>query len=475
MKKSELFFSALRVPVDYIMVFLAGLTAYYLRFSGFIQDIRPILQEQERQFFFQGFIETLLVVSAFVVLIFAIEGLYDIRSTRRFFLEAFLVLKVIALSTMILIILIFLNPDWFASRFVILTGAVLAVVFVNLGRLALSLLQDYLLISRGIGIHRLLLVGVGQFCSVVKNNIEFDKRKGYKIIGHIKEADIERIERIRKMRGIDEIIQCSSDVSRNELAKLKDYAMHNRIAFKYVPTFLQTANFEMQIFLGEPIIEIKNTPLDGWGKINKRIFDIIGAIAGIIVFGLIMLIAALATWLDSGRPVIFLNRRVGHKGEFDLYKFRYMKKKYCHGKQFSKEHNQKALSYQEKLIKKRSIKQGPLYKIKNDPRKTKVGSVLERFSLDELPQFFNVLRGNMSLVGPRPHQPIEVDKYAEYQRRVLTIKPGITGMAQVSGRSDLSFEDEIRLDIFYIENWSLWGDVKIILKTIPALLKKREN
>lgn len=179
--------------------------------------------------------------------------------------------------------------------------------------------------------------------------------------------------------------------------------------------------------------------------------------------------------MESKRPVVFLNRRVGHKGEFDLYKFRYIKNKYCHGKQYSEEHNQKALRYLDRLIKRQSIKQGPIYKIKNDPRKTNVGAFLEKYSLDEFPQFFNVLKGQMSLVGPRPHQPIEVEKYEEYQRRVLTIKPGVTGMAQISGRSDLEFKDEVRLDTYYIENWSLWLDIQIILKTIPALLKRRRN
>ena len=139
------------------------------------------------------------------------------------------------------------------------------------------------------------------------------------------------------------------------------------------------------------------------------------------------------------------------------------------------EHNKKSLKFLEELIKKQSIKTGPLYKIKDDPRKTIFGAFLEKYSIDELPQFFNVLKGEMSLVGPRPHQPLEVEKYQDYAKRVLTIKPGITGMAQVSGRSDLTFEDEVRLDIFYIENWSLWGDVKIILKTIPALLGARKN
>ena len=152
-----------------------------------------------------------------------------------------------------------------------------------------------------------------------------------------------------------------------------------------------------------------------------------------------------------------------------------MKREYSHGQQFSAKHNRKALKFLDDLIAKQSIKKGPLYKIKNDPRKTKFGTFIEKYSLDELPQFFNVLKGNMSLVGPRPHQPMEVEKYKDYQRRVLTIKPGITGMAQISGRSDLSFEKEVKLDIFYIENWSLWKDLRIIYRTIPTLLRRRQN
>jgi lipopolysaccharide/colanic/teichoic acid biosynthesis glycosyltransferase len=134
-----------------------------------------------------------------------------------------------------------------------------------------------------------------------------------------------------------------------------------------------------------------------------------------------------------------------------------------------------ALKYEQELIATSSVRKGPLYKIKNDPRKTRIGAFIERYSLDELPQFFNVLKGEMSLVGPRPHQQREVDKYSEYHRRLLTIKPGITGMAQVSGRSDLPFEDEYRLDVYYIENWSLWLDVILCLKTVSALLRRRKN
>jgi lipopolysaccharide/colanic/teichoic acid biosynthesis glycosyltransferase len=295
-------------------------------------------------------------------------------------------------------------------------------------------------------------------------------------VDHQKEIDFKRINLLQKQGKIDEVIETNPKINKKDLFELKEFCIRNRIVFKYTPTLIQTSNFNLEVFNGEPLIEVKNTPLDGWGKILKRGFDISGALVGIVLFGPLMLIVAIVTWFESGSPVIYFNRRVNHKGgEFDLYKFRYMKKEYSHGKQFSAAHNKKALKFLDDLIKKQSIKKGPLYKIKNDPRKTKSGAFIEKLSLDEFPQFFNVLKGEMSLVGPRPHQPMEVEKYKDYQKRVLTIKPGITGLAQISGRSDLSFEQEVKLDIYYIENWSLWKDIRIIYRTIPTLIKKRKN
>jgi lipopolysaccharide/colanic/teichoic acid biosynthesis glycosyltransferase len=137
---------------------------------------------------------------------------------------------------------------------------------------------------------------------------------------------------------------------------------------------------------------------------------------------------------------------------------------------------QEAIAYEKRLIAERNVRKGGvLYKIKDDPRKMKIGRIIERLSLDELPQFFNVLKGDMSLVGPRPHQEREVEQYREYHRRLLTIKPGITGMPQVSGRSDLPFEDEYRLDVYYIENWSLWLDIMLCAKTFFAVFRRRRN
>ena len=193
-----------------------------------------------------------------------------------------------------------------------------------------------------------------------------------------------------------------------------------------------------------------------------------------------MVVLAILIKLESygekrrGGPIIYKNERIGSEGrKFFVYKFRYMKWQFCTDPNTNE--GREAIEYEKKLINELSIKKGPLYKIKNDPRKTRVGTVIERLSFDELPQFFNVLKGEMSLVGPRPHQEREVAKYSEYHRRLLTIKPGMTGMAQVSGRSDLKFEEEYMLDVYYIENWSLWLDLQICLKTLGVLFKKRRN
>ena len=244
--------------------------------------------------------------------------------------------------------------------------------------------------------------------------------------------------------------------------------------YKYIPTGLQTSKFEIGMLDGEPLIEVKNTPLDGWGRIIKRTFDIIFSALGIIIASPIMLLIAILVRLDSKGPIIYKNERIGNNGKkFYVYKFRYMKWEHCVTKENKKLKD--AIKLEKELIEKQSVRKGPLYKIKADPRKTRVGCIIERYSLDELPQLFNVFLGSMSLIGPRPHQEREIEKYMEYHRRLLTIKPGVSGMAQISGRSDLDFEDEYKLDLYYIENWSMLLDIIICLKTIGVLFSRRRN
>jgi exopolysaccharide biosynthesis polyprenyl glycosylphosphotransferase len=204
--------------------------------------------------------------------------------------------------------------------------------------------------------------------------------------------------------------------------------------------------------------------------IVKRTMDIVGSLFGILVFSPLMLLTAMAIKLSSPGPIIFKQYRLGMGGvRFPFYKFRSMK---IDGD--DRIHRE----YVTNLIKGEleKINQGeegkPLYKMKDDPRITKVGRILRRTSIDELPQLFNVLKGEMSLVGPRPPIPYEVEKYQPWHlRRILEVKPGITGLWQVEGRSRTSFDDMVRLDLKYALHWSLWLDVKILLKTIKAVIQ----
>jgi exopolysaccharide biosynthesis polyprenyl glycosylphosphotransferase len=348
------------------------------------------------------------------------------------------------------------------------------VFYVVLARYVLHLIQRWLVIHRGVGVHRLLLIGRNGKLDTIAKLIGQNKNLGYKIVDQIDTAHLKVIRQIRDEMGVDEIILCEPSVTDDEQEKLIDYCAINNIVYKYIPTTFQTSKYEIGVLNGEPLIEVKHTPLDGWGRILKRIFDIVASILGIIITSPIMLITALAVWIDSKGPIIYKNERVGNDGrKFFVYKFRYMKWENC-----VTDKNpavEAALQLERELIERQSVRKGPLYKIKADPRKTSVGRFIEKYSIDELPQFFNVLFGSMSLVGPRPHQHREVEKYMDYHRRLLTIKPGVTGMAQVSGRSDLDFEDEYKLDLYYIENWSLLLDIQICLKTAGVLFRRRRN
>src|SRR4030065_2471464 len=201
----------------------------------------------------------------------------------------------------------------------------------------------------------------------------------------------------------------------------------------------------------------------------KRCIDIIGAIVGLLLFSPFMLVTAIAIKADSPGPIIFKQLRIGRRGNrFSFYKFRSM---YFNGDDHL--HREYVTNLNKGDLK--EINQGdeeaPLYKIKSDPRVTPVGKIIRKTSIDELPQFFNVLKGEMSLVGPRPPLPYEVEKYETWHlRRILEVKPGITGPWQVDGRSKTSFDDMVRLDVRYARNWSLWLDAKILLKTVRAVI-----
>ena len=223
------------------------------------------------------------------------------------------------------------------------------------------------------------------------------------------------------------------------------------------------------------VIESTALKIGAWGRIFKRLFDIILSAFGLIfLLPLYIIISLIIKWEDPSGPVIFKNKRIGYDGnEFSLYKFRYMYWKYCVNDAYGvSAHTDEALKFEEELKKISDGRDGPLYKIKDDPRKTKIWRIIEKLSLDELPQLWNVFIWDMSLVGPRPHQPREVKLYDEHHYQVLTVKPWITGMAQVFWRDKNTFEDEIRYDVYYIEHYSLLLDFLIIAKTMLVIINR---
>jgi len=471
MKRSELFFSFIQVPVDFAMIALAAISAFSIR------NIPQILAQLPKLYKipFESYLKMVLIVVPFFIAIYALEGLYDIRATRKSSQEMRKIFTATSIGLVVIIVAIFLKREWFSSRFIILSAWVMTVFYVSIARYLMRSIQKWLLVHKGIGVHRVLLIGGNSKLYEIREILKNKPELGYRVVDQISDINIREIKEIKKQKGIDEIILCDPSVTDDLQEKIIDYCVINNVTYRYAPTTLQTAKFEVRMLESEPLLEVQNTPLEGWGRILKRIFDIFGSVFLIILSFPIMLLTALLIKLeDPRRPVIYKNERIGNDGKkFYVYKFRYMKWEYCVSS--DNPEIKKALEYEKNLIQEKNIRNGPIYKIKDDPRKTKIGTFIEKYSVDEIPQFFNVLKGEMSLVGPRPHQQREVEKYYEYHRRLLTIKPGITGMAQISGRSDLDFEDEYRMDVFYIENWSLRMDVQICLNTLGVLFQRRKN
>ena len=461
MKKSELFFSVLLIPVDYLTIAAAALAAYALRFGSTVTEIRPVLYEIP----FSEYLNIILVVAIFWVVIFALSGLYQLQGQRKNFQEISRVFLACSTATMAIIIFIFFRREFFSSRFIILLTWILSIIFVSLARLIVRAIQASLY-QRGLGIHRLVIIGQDRLTDDFVKQVHKNSSLGFRIAERFDFYDEKVKNRLQEMvtsDKLDEVIITDANLPKSAHLELMDFCNEYHVIFKYAADLLeaQATNFEVQTVAGIPIIEIKRTSLDGWGKILKRIFDLVGGVIIFLLFLPFFLIISLIIKIDSPGPVLQKLQRVGRQGKiFTLFKFRSMVKN--------------AHAMKKELLKFNERKDGPLFKMKNDPRITRFGRFLRKTSLDEFPQLINVIKGNMSLVGPRPHEPEEVANYEKHHKKLLTIKPGMTGLAQVSGRSDLGFEDEVKLDIYYIENWSTILDLQIIFKTPFAVLMPRK-
>jgi exopolysaccharide biosynthesis polyprenyl glycosylphosphotransferase len=258
--------------------------------------------------------------------------------------------------------------------------------------------------------------------------------------------------------AVDEVIITLPWMYHRKILSIVHQCERHDVRSRIVPDLFQLSLSQVDVedLGGIPLLSLSEPRLGGWLWWVKRALDFATALISLVMLAPLMLVIALAIKLDSPGSVIFFQTRVGKGGKsFTCYKFRTMR--------LGAEQEKEKLSELNEA-------QGPLFKIKNDPRMTWTGRLLRRTSLDELPQLYNILKGDMSLVGPRPPLPEEVNQYLEWHKRRLETRPGLTGLPQVSGRSNLTFDETCLLDIYYIENWSPALDTKIVLQTIPKVI-----
>ncbi len=472
MKRSELILMALQVPLDFVMLMLAGVAAYYTRFSEKAVAIRPLQFELELEPF-------MAIVTGFAItwiIIYAFSGLYKPDPNRKLATDFSKIILASSTGLAAITIFIFFRGEFFHSRFIVLAGWGYAMIFVFAGRIYMRSIRS-ILYQFGLAQKQVIIIGAQKIKDVISEAFNQRKSLGYHVLAtypSFSDSAQRKILKMHRSSRIDEIIFTSPQAQAEEALEIVEFCQSNHITFKYSADLFSTyvTNMSVSSIAGVPVVELKKIKMSGWGHIIKRSFDIVGSAVLIVIFAPIMILCGLAVAIGSAGPVIYRNERVGLNGKvFDTLKFRSMYAEFSTGKQ--NKNGKAALAYEKELIKKQNTKSGPLYKIENDPRITKVGAFLRFTSLDEFPQLFNVLLGSMSLVGPRPHQPREVKEYKKHQLVVHAIRPGITGLAQISGRSDLTFEEEIRLDTLYLEQWSFLMDIIILLKTPFVLLKRR--
>lgn len=473
-KKSQLMFRIVLLPIDILMILLAFSMAYYVRAQSEFIYIWPLVD----------YLKFILIFLPIWIAIFALEGLYNIRNPKKGVNEFYSVIIAVSTGIAVMVIWLFLSKTTFFSRLVIAYSWFFTILFVLLGRWIVRLIQ-VILYKNKIGIQKVLIVGNNRICYDLIKTIKKDKSLGYDLLGILSTSSedykknnknikilgtSDNISKVYKENKFDVLILTDPHLSSGKINKLIEFTEDKKISFKEVPNLYEVkkSNAIFSTIGGVPIVNFRQTPIEGWGSILKRLFDLIASSILIIITSPIMLITAIAIKLDSPGPVFFVYKRIGRYGKpFTYFKFRSMVK------------DAHKLRYDPKFREKVSDLRGwnpdnPMIKYKNDPRITRVGSFIRKYSIDELSEFFLVFLGRMSMVGPRPHEKEEVKKYKKHHKKVLEIKPGITGMGQVSGRSDLTFDDEVRLDTYYIENWSIWLDIKLLLKTPLAIIQKRK-
>ena len=454
--------------VDLMLVNLAFLGAYWMRYvlglGGTVEERFLIGLEDYR--------EVQVGLSVVLLAVYAVAGVYRDQVRPSLVADSWRVLAATSVGMMLLLAFVFLFQGYGYSRGLFAFAWLLVSVFTVAARVVARLLSP-LWRRWGIGVRRVVVVGGGGLGYLVMHVLTTEPGLGYELVGFVSDDEEEDVGRFPRLASIselaglvqehrvDEVIVALPAGSPRPITDIMEQCHRNGLGFRVVPDLyeLSLSRVDIEDLRGIPLVGVKPVSLGKLDYFLKRAFDLAIALALVIILAPLLALIAIAIKLDSSGPVLFRQIRLGRGDKpFPSYKFRSMKD------------NAEA---EVGKLKKHNEATWPLFKMRNDPRITRVGRLLRRTSLDELPQFFNVIKGEMSLVGPRPPIPSEVETYKPWHRRRLEVAPGVTGLWQVSGRSDLPFDEMVMLDIYYIENWSLALDFSILLRTIPAVLSGR--
>jgi exopolysaccharide biosynthesis polyprenyl glycosylphosphotransferase len=456
--------------MDPIMVLVGFWLAYTLRFqigvSWFYQhQVVPV------DFYLRLFI----LVPAWLI-IFRTFGLYDFRILFSGTREYARVFNACTLGMMLIILFTFFDPTLNIARGWVMLSWLLVTLSVLMGRFLLRRIVQGLRV-KGRFLTSVLMVGANEEGQAIAEQLQTNRKAGIWIAGFADDdlahgsqllpgipvlGSVASVPGLVRQHGIQEIIVASTALPREQLLDLfQSFGATEDITIRMSSGLYEilTTGVEVQEIGNVPLLSINRVRLTGIDVFMKRVLDIIVSSFVLLVSWPVMLTAAIAIKVDSPGPVFYRRRVVGVRGKsFDALKFRTM---YVDADERLARDAELRLRFEEN------------YKLKNDPRVTRVGRLLRRTSLDELPQIFNVLWGKMSLVGPRMITSDETERYGKWRMNLSTVKPGITGLWQVSGRSDVSYEERVVLDMRYIRNFSIWLDLHLLWQTIPAVIKGR--
>jgi exopolysaccharide biosynthesis polyprenyl glycosylphosphotransferase len=413
-----------------------------------------------------------LLFTVLMLLAFRMDQVYRYWPGRQWLDQVYRVINATAKSTVVMLAVTFVLQPLEYSRLLLVEAGICAVLLLGVTRAIQNAIVGRLH-ARGIGVQRAIIVGVGEIGRTVMRTIVARPGLGYHIVGFVDDnpdkgnsnigrfeglGAIDKLPQIIEERDVDEVFITLPWMYHRKIMAVVRTCERRNVSAHIVPDLFQMSLSRVDVadLGGVPLVGVRELGFGQRVRAVKRAFDVAGSALLLTLAAPLLGVIAVAIRLDSPGPALFRQTRVGANGKtFEMYKFRSMYE-----------------GAEELLEEIRDLNEvdGPTFKMKDDPRVTRVGRFLRRASLDELPQLWNVFRGDMSMVGPRPPLPYEVDQYHEWHKKRLEVPPGATGLWQVSGRSLVSFDEQCLLDIYYIENWSLWLDLRIVMQTIPEIL-----